>query len=323
MELLVFGTEDAGQIASIVARFAREQLGSPVREALFERTSVGVVLGLELEDTRRVVVKAHQPRQRIEFLRTVFETQRHLTAEGFPCPAPVIPPAPMGAGFATVEEFVGDGFFADPHNPHIYEAMAKGLARLVELTRPLGAPPSLRQAWSLWDAEGLWPETAHSPIFDFAATAEGAGWIDELATEAKALVPLDGEELVVHSDWSGKHFRFNDRGEITVVYDWDSLGLRTEVQALGIAAATFTSNFELDLFHAPSPDEATAFIEAYSDARAVPLSEAEVLAAHAVSGYLIAYTARCEHALGRRGDFTEALARFGRAYLAPAYPSSG
>lgn len=79
----------------------------------------------------------------------------------------------------------------------------------------------------------------------------GAEWIDELASEAKALIPDGGEELIVHSDWSGKHFRFNGDGNITVVYDWDSLGLRTEAQALGIAAATFTSNLELEVFYAP------------------------------------------------------------------------
>ena len=317
MERLVFGTEDETEIADVIARFAKTQLGSAIRETLFERTSVGVVVGLELEDGRRVVVKAHQPRQRIEFLRTVFETQQYLADQEFPCPRPVIPPTPMGEGFATVEELVEVGFFADPHQPFIREAIAKALARLVELTRPLGAPPALRHAWSLRDGEGLWPPTAHSPIFDFAATAEGAEWIDELASEAKARIPVDDEELIVHSDWSGKHFRFNDDGEITVVYDWDSLGLRTELQALGIAAATFTSNFEMDLFYAPAPDEVTVFIEEYAQARPVPLSKNEVLGAHAVAAYLMAYTARCEHALGNRGHFNEALARFGSAYLAP------
>lgn len=320
VERLIFGTEDEGEVGAIVERFCREALGSGVRETLFVRTSVGVVFGLDLGDGRQVVLKAHQPRQNVEFLRVVFETQSYLAEQGFPCPRPVIQPASLGNGFASVEELVEEGFFADAHNPHIQEAMAHALARLVELTRPLGKPSALCNAWSLWEGDGLWPPTAHSPIFDFEATTHGAEWIDELASEAKAAIPDGGEELIVHSDWSSKHFRFNHEGEITVVYDWDSLALETDVQALGTAAATFTANFELNVFYAPAPDEVTAFIEDYCAARPTPLSADEVLAAHAVAAYLMAYTARCEHALGKRGDFAEALARFGRAYLAPAEP---
>ena len=64
--------------------------------------------------------------------------------------------------------------------------------------------------------------------------------------------------------------------------------------------------------------EVASFIEDYSAARGAPLSIDEVRAAHAVAGYLVAYTARCEHALGERGHFTQALAQSGRAYLAPS-----
>lgn len=317
MERLIFGTAEEAEIVSVLRRFCSRVLGSVPRETLFVRTSVGVVFGLELESGERVVVKAHQPRQSAAFLRCVFEIQQHLAAAGFPCPRPVTPPAPIGSGLATVEEWVEDGSFADAHSPLVRDAMAQALARLLELTRPLGRPEGFRGAWSLWEGDGVWPPSAHSPIFDFAATASGAGWIDELAGEAKAGIP-GGEELIVHTDWSSKHFRFDGEARITVVYDWDSLALETEVQALGTASATFTANVERNAFLAPSPAEVTGFIAAYSSIRPIPLTKRETLAAHAVAAYLVAYTARCEHALGRRGDFGEALARFGRAYLAPA-----
>lgn len=317
VERLIFGTADETEILSVLRRFCSKVLGSVPRETLFVRTSVGVVFGLELESSQRVVVKAHQPRQSAAFLRCVFETQRQLATAGFPCPRPVAPPAPIGSGFATVEEWVENGAFADARSPVVRDAMAQALAHLLELTRPLGRPAGLRDAWSLWEGDGVWPPTAHSPIFDFAATAPGAGWIDELAREAKAGI-AGGEELIVHTDWGSKHFRFDDEARITAVYDWDSLALETEVQALGTAAATFTANVERDAFLAPSPDEVTGFISAYSSFRPTPLTERETLEAHAVASYLVTYTARCEHALGRRGDFGEALERFGRAYLAPA-----
>lgn len=318
VERLIFDTEDESEIALVVQRFCEDSLGSPARQTLFARTSVGAVFDLELANGRRVVLKAHQPRQNVEFLGAVFEIQRSLADQGFPCPRPVIAPAPIGNGYATVEELVEEGSFADTRRPDIRKTIATALARVIALTTPLGSPLALRETWSLWEGDGVWPSTAHSPIFDFAATAPGAEWIDELAREAKALIPDAGEELIVHSDWSGKHFRFNDDGEITVVYDWDSLTLETELQALGVAAATFTSNFELEVFYAPTPDEVTAFIDEYSTARSEPFSADELVAAHAVAAYLMAYTARCEHALGKKGHFAQSLARFGRAYLGRA-----
>jgi hypothetical protein len=320
VESLIFDTEEPDEIGAIIEEFCRANLNCPVRETLFVRTSVGVVFGRELEDGRRIVVKAHQPRQSIEFLRVVDETQSHLAQERFPCPRPVAEPAPLGNGFATVEEWIEDGVFADAHNSTIRASMAQALARLIELTRPLAHPAGLRNAWSLWEGDDLWPPTAHSPIFDLRATADGAAWIDEIAGEAKARIPNAGEELIIHSDWSSKQFRFDADGKITVIYDWDSLALETEMHALGTAAATFTANFERDLFFAPKPDEVASFIEDYSAARASALSTNEVVAAHAVAGYLMAYTARCEHALGKQGHFTQALARAGRAYLAPSSP---
>jgi Ser/Thr protein kinase RdoA (MazF antagonist) len=318
VERLIFDAENDEEIQAIIELFCRETLGVPVRGTLFRRTSVGVVFGVELEDGRRVVVKAHQPRQSSEFLRVVYETQTRLAQLRFPCPRPLAEPAPLGNGFATVEEWIEDGVFVDAHDPTIRAAMGQALARLIELTRPLGQPPGLRNAWSLWEGDDLWPADAHSPIFDFRATADGAEWIDSIACDAKAGIPAGGEELIMHSDWSSKHFRFDAAGEITVIYDWDSLALETEVQALGTAAATFTANFDLDVFLAPTPNEVASFIEDYSAARGAPLSIDDVRAAHAVAGYLVAYTARCEHALGKRGDFTQALAQSGRAYLAPS-----
>jgi hypothetical protein len=311
VERSIFGSGDVG---ATVARFVRDELGSEVQARLFERTSVGVVLGLELVDGRRVVVKAHQPCQSVEFLRAVFETQGQLLAGGFPCPRPLLPATPIGQAFATVEELVDAGSFRDAHEASVRQEMARALGRLLDLTRPLGRPAALRRTWSLWAGDQLWPPTAHSPIFDFEATASGAEWIDELAAEAKSRSG-GGEELVAHSDWSGKHFRFDTAGEITVVYDWDSLALRTEVQAVGTAAATFTANFELDVDYSPTPDEVASFVEEYSAARVRPLSDEDVAVAHAVAMYVMAYAARCEHALGERGDFARALDRHGDGYL--------
>jgi Phosphotransferase enzyme family len=322
IERMIFATGDDAEITDMVARFCRGNLGADVREGLFARTSVAVVFGLALDDGRRVVVKAHQPSVSVEFLGTVVATQTLLADEGFPCPRPLLVPAQIGSGFATVEELIEDGSFADPHEPRIRRSIARALARQIELARPHGQSEALGAAWSLFGTSDLWPDAAHSPIFDFTDTAAGAEWIDEIGREAKPLLADGAERIVVHTDWSGKHFRFDADANMTVVYDWDSLGLRTEAQALGIAAATFTSCFELDIFYAPTPDEVASFIDDYSEHRATPLSEGERRTAHSIAGYLMAYAARCEHALGKNGHFSQALARHGLAYLTPSSGAS-
>lgn len=308
VERLVFGEEDA---ATELHAFCRRELGSGVAAELFSATSVGVVTGVELEDGRRVVVKAHQPRQGADFLGAVHRVQAHLHREGFPAPEPLLPPRPLGRGLALVEELVERGAYEDAHDPRVRRTAAEALAWLVELAAACGRPEGLRRGWRLLAGDGLWPPEAHSPIFDFAATSEGADWIDRHAARARPLALAARGEVAGHDDWSAKHLRY-ERGTVAVVYDWDSLTLAPEAKLVGTAAATFTANAHLPVPLAPTPDEAAGFVEDYAAAR--PLRAADRRAAHATAAYVVAYTARCEHALGRRGDFTEALARFGDAY---------
>jgi hypothetical protein len=296
-------------------RFCRSELGSGIGEVLFERASTGIVRGLELEDGRRVVVKAHQPAQDALFLTAVRDVQAFLHSAGYPVPLPLTGPAPLGRGLGLAQELRDEGSWEDAHRPEIRGELARSLAWQLELTRDLGAVSGLGRGWRLWAGTGLWPPVAHSPIFDFAATAVGAERIDSLAARAKTLVG-GSEPLVGHSDWSAKHMLFVD-GTIAVVYDWDSLDLSTETKLVGTAAATFTANFEFDVPTAPTPDEARAFVDDYSAARDSAPSRAERERIAAVTLYLVAYTARCEHALGRRGDYVEALERFGAEYLKP------
>ncbi|MBA3787391.1 MAG: phosphotransferase [Actinobacteria bacterium] len=308
----VFGTEPPDEAFE---RFCRVELGSGIREVVFERASAGIVRALELEDGRRVVVKAHQPGRDESFLTAVREVQAFLHAAGYPVPLPLGGPAPLGRGLGLAQEFRDEGSWENAHRPEIRRELARSLATQLELTRSLGAVIGLGRGWRLWAGAGLWPPAAHSPIFDFAATAARAERIDELAARGKRLVGA-GRPLVGHSDWSAKHMRFVS-GEISVIYDWDSLDLSTETKLVGTAAATFTANYELDVPYAPTPDEARAFVDAYSAARSSRLSRSEREEIAAVTLYVVAYSARCAHALGRRGDFVEALERFGVEFLSP------
>jgi len=308
----VLGSEPAGEAFE---RFCLAELGSGVRRVLFERASTGIVRGIELEDGRHVVVKAHQPEQDAQFLAAVRDVQAFLHAQGYPAPQPLAGPAPLGRGLGLAQELRLVGSPADAHCPEIRGSLARSLAGQLELTRQLGVVPALGRGWRLWEGDGLWPPRAHSPIFDFAATTPGAEAIDVLAAQGKAGIGPD-ELQAGHSDWRAEHVRFVG-SEVAVVYDWDSLDLSTETRLVGTAAATFTANRELAVPGAPTPDESRAFVDDYSAARARPLSRAERKEIAAVTLYLVAYSARCAHALGRGGDFVEALERFGADYLVP------
>jgi hypothetical protein len=322
VEQLLFGTRELDEIYGLVGAFCVSELRSPVAERLFHETSVGVVFGLHLADGRRVVVKVHQPRETLERLRAKHEIQAVLFAAGLPCPQPLTPPAKLGNGHATVETLLDNGEFRDTHDPICRRLIAEALAHHLEITGQRPAPEALAGGWSLLATERLWPEHAHSPIFDFNASSVGAEWIDALGAQARAVIVPTGRLMAGHSDWSGKHFRFDD-GKITAIYDWDSLAVRSEAALVGIAAMTYTTRFDLpDVPRFPAPDEMRAFVEDYNIARSAPLTaqEREQIAAHGL--LLAAYTARCEHC-GLNGydgttdpaSFTTALRIHGTSYL--------
>jgi hypothetical protein len=312
---VIFGEADA---TARISEFCERELGSPLAEPLFESASVGVVVGGSLGDGRRVVVKAHQPRRPRELLEAVVRVQRHHHDERFPCPRPLAGPAPLGAGLGVAEELLDRGAPADTHDPRLRRAMAELLARHLELAAEHGPEPALARNWDLFAGPGVWPSEPHSPRFDFQATTAGSEWIEAIAARAHPLASAAGEPGPAHMDWSGEHFRFEGHA-VTAVYDWESLGLRPEHQAVGVAAATFTANPAMTTAIAPSPEEARAFVDEYSAARRRPIGAAERERVAAMVAYVVAYVARCEHALGgspAEGSFTDALRRHGAAYLA-------
>lgn len=323
VEELVFGTRDLGEVDSLVDRFCAAELGAGVSEIVFRATSVGVVFGVLLSDGRRVVVKAHQPRESSERLQAVVDIQTALYHAGLPCPQPLVGPRPLVNGQATAETLLDAGEFRNTHNPVCRRLIAEALAWHLAITGTKEPPRALSGGWSLFDGDRLWPVNAHAPIFDFEATSAGAEWIDELGTQARAAAASGtGQEIAGHSDWSGKHFRFAEDA-ITAIYDWDSLAIRSEAALVGVAAMTYTTRFALPgVSRAPTPDEMCAFIDEYSAARHAPLSQAQRRQVAANGLLLAAYTARCEHcgvdgydADADADSFTAALRAHRNAYL--------
>jgi len=182
----------------------------------------------------------------------------------------------------------------------------------------LAEPP----AWADYEG-GPWP-VPHDPIFDFTTTPAGFTWLDRLAQAATdALGPRPAPDAIAHSDWECQNVRFSagSAGQVSAVYDWDSLLAHSEPILAGIAAGHYTQG-SVHGAGAPTPDEVAAFLAEYEAACRRPFSAAQRAAAVAAATWVLAYNARCGlnvQALGfptAAGSALEMLARHGQAYLA-------
>jgi hypothetical protein len=310
-------------ITAELAQIEAHLLGDAVERTELFGAGVGCVHGGRLPDGRRVVVKLHAPRVSVPFLEAMQEVQRHLAADGFPCPRPLAGPLRFERATATAESLLDRGTDADAHDPAVRRVMAATLAWLIERCRPLAGLDALRDHPMRVAPGALWP-VPHEPRFDFEATSAGAEWIDRIAAEARA-VPAAGECVVGHADWRVEHLRF-ERGAVSAVYDWDSVHIDREPALVGAAAYAFTANWSReDLVYLPTLEESLAFVSDYEEARGARFSAAEPRVARASLGYMMAYSARCGHSdaltdMGRRpprpGSSPEIQEGTGQAFLA-------
>jgi Ser/Thr protein kinase RdoA (MazF antagonist) len=308
VERAIFGTAEPERIGTVVAETARHLTDSGVEGGLFYIASSGCVFGLRLHDGRSVVLKAYQSHWQLPFLRAVQRVQGALATSGFPCPAPLAGPVPVGPGWAMLESYLADPGLADPgvadpgpgprlRDDRFMEQSIAGLVRLIESAR--GVDSSGLELDPFLTEEGALYPTPHSPIFDFPGTAEGAEWIDGWARRARA-IRSSGEAapVIAHLDWSARNVRLAPSG-VTAVYDWDAVGLAPEAVVAGQAAATWRSTGETGDTRAPGADEIERFITSFGRASGMPFSPRESKVARAASVWVMAYTARCEHALAR------------------------
>jgi hypothetical protein len=284
----VFGEASPAAITAALDAFCREQLGAGVASLEFFHAGVGSVHGLRLADRRLVVVKAHRPGTSVARLQAVQTVQRKLWADGFPCPEPLLPPAPLGAGVAVVESMLRAGVPTDAHLPDVRAAMARALAVLVSSCRPFAALDAL--------CAGARRTPGPDGVLDVYGAPAGAEWIDELAAEADRVQTSAGEPVLGHRDWRAENVRFTG-DELTAVYGWDRLAVVREPVLVGGAAQSFTSDRARDdLPRLPTLDEALAFVEEYEHARDLPFTPEERRAARAALVHAAASAARCEHA---------------------------
>jgi hypothetical protein len=303
----IFGTDEPESVAAMIEGCAEEQLGIAVAGGLFYRASSGCVIGLHLADGTTAVVKNYQPHWELDFLRAVQRVQQAVFNQGFPCPAPLGGPVPIGEGWATFESYLPDPGSQLAGDPHALERSSNLLALLVSAAAPVD--PSGLELHPFRIAPGNLYPTPHNPVFDLESTGAGAEWIDELARAAWARRHGTGLSAVIgHLDWSANNVRLGP-ADAVIVYDWDSLSPAPLAVVAGQAAATWRSTGESGDLMVPDAVEVDQFIRLFAAARGTPFSPSEIGVARGAAVWVMAYSARCEHALELRTAWKRTRAR--------------
>jgi hypothetical protein len=264
-------------------------LGARPVATIFEGGSQSAVVGLRLDDGREVAVKIRPNEARVAACHRV---HRHVYAQRFPCPEPLVAPTPLGRYVATAERYVGGGQEL-PASPDRTERFAKVLARLMRAMPPVIDVPPLEPppAWAWWNhpSRGLWPPAAEGHV-DLNAHTEPT-WLVETVTRARTrLRAATLPSVVGHADWQSAHLRWVD-GEIHAVFDWDSVCALPEATVVGLAAAMFAMSEDTP---ASSLAETSDFIGAYAIARGQLWTHEEQQLAWAASVWTMAYLAKGE-----------------------------
>ena len=268
--------------------WCQNHLGARPAAELFTTGHLSLVMGLRLSDGQDVVIKARPPARR---LSGCFVAQDVLHARGFPCPQPLVAPAPLGALSATAERHVpgGEPLAAAPHTTELY---ASALARLLACAPAPTELPSVEPAppWAAWDhgEPGVWPvpDDRHADL----NAHPGPRWLDDLGRRVRArLANATAPDVIGHVDWEAHNLRWIGE-QLHAVHDWDSIAARPEATIVGLAAAVHTASGE-PLTEA-TDDQIDGFLTAYGQARSHALTIDERELAWAAGLWVRAFNAK-------------------------------
>jgi len=296
-ERAVHGAVTLPELRSFLDAWSQIQLGSAIADIRFRAGRIDAVWGLELQDGRAAVIKAHRTPIDIDAASAAVDAQRALVAAGFPCPIPLAGPDVVDGRVLTAESLIVGGR-PDGRRPATRRLLADGLARHIDILRGrsdlvgrAGAGPS----WCRYQ-DGPWP-LPHDTLVDFESTVPGFEWLDSFGQRAAAQI-LDNrqaDEIVVgHADWYAGNMAVVD-GALVGAFDWQLVADNEAVIAGFTAscyAASATGGGGLS-----SPEETAAFLQDYEDARGYPLSKRERRAAAAAAAWILAVNARWQTAL--------------------------
>ena len=313
----IFGTAEPRLIASRVEAFVREHLDARVVACPLFTQSVGAVVGLELDDGRRVALKAHaigdgsmRGFRSIDELDAVYRAQDALAAH-LPCAPVIVPPRAWKGGAAAVMTWLDAPRGDDPHDRPCARALARFMARAAALATAIDPAITAALPRARLPAGSLFPQP-HNVLFDLDDQAPA--WIVGRASAVRGLLDAEpAREIVMHTDVSAANVRVSD-GEVVASFDLDSLAWIDEMRCLGSAAVHFSYRGDPP-WTWPSRDEARAFVADYVVARGRPLDDLERARLDAAAIHAMAYTAACEADLGGADWMQSALRAAPDRYL--------
>ncbi len=311
----IFGTTDTTRISAAFNQFTQTALHAGIESCGFAYVSVGATVVVRLSNAQTVVLKAYGiehglPALQPPALYRSFQLQAQLAQAGFPCPDVIVAPQVQERTLFVAQSYCDPGATVEPFDPVVRRRMALLLAQLIRQTCVWAVPADLAP-WMPWLAEenaaakSLWPPP-HNALFDFEQTRAGAEWIDAIATRAqRLLLDMKLPWIIGHADWSLQNMAFH-QGQITSVFDWDSLRVGPEAFFVGGAARCYAHDWRIG---APARTitvaEAEAFVREYETARGQPFSTEEQVAIGAAMIYALAYGTRCAHAASPDSSWTE------------------
>ena len=297
----ITGLKDANQLFEFINTVCIKNFNSPAAECLYIGFSIGASVGLKLENGRKIFTKINKNMNNegvantdfnIKSLNAASQVQDFLHRKNFPCPAVMLHPFKCNDVIVAVYEFADRGIQKDAHDPVIRREMAEKFAELIRLAEPYRELEGFKEIDG-YKIKALYPKP-HNALFDFSTGGKDAERIDEIALKSKNIVnSIDKNVVLGHSDWSMKNVRFAGN-KINMVYDWDSLSLQDEYHLLGIAAAAFTTTWDIPVKITPSQEEAFEFVAEYEKAKGKKFSRNELLKISACTTSVMCYTARCE-----------------------------
>jgi hypothetical protein len=296
-ERAVHGAVTLPELHTFLDAWGLGRLGSAIADVQFRAGRIDAVWGVELQDGRAVVIKAHRTPIDLEAARATVDAQRALAAADFPCPSPLAGPDEVDGRILSAETSIV-GPRPDGRQPATRRLLADGLARHIEILRArtdlvgrAGAGPS----WCRYQA-GPWP-VPHDSLVDFESTVAGFEWLDEFARRAADQI-LDNRNadptVVGHADWYAGNTAVVD-GRLVGVFDWE-LVADTEAVIAGFTASCYASS-ATGGGGLSSPEEVAAFLQDYEEVRGQPLSDGGRRAAAAAAAWILAFNARWQVAL--------------------------
>ncbi|MDN4473735.1 phosphotransferase [Demequina zhanjiangensis] len=292
-----------------LALWATARLGSGPREVFFGAQSMSDVVGVVLDDGRKVALKR---RGGGEHVAATAVAHRAASDAGIDCPDLLAGPENVDGQIFTAEQWRDDG----STEPQGDAAMlyAQLLARLVKALdgvdqSRLSPPPWLHYDH---DADRVWPPPASDRWDPHRIESQLPPALARIAAAARSrLLAAHLPHVVGHTDLSGLNVRWNhaDGVDVPIVHDWDSIAARPEAVLVGTLAADHVALPERGRI--ADIDTGARVVEAYEEASGRAFSAEEHEVAWAASAWLAAYNAVFEHLHGAPGEVTAQLLRDG------------